>query len=70
MVDPLKLFFSGTSGPISMYVLLGPGISLFFSNDDHGLTFDLLYDNVTFCKLIFYIGKCDNDGFLGNYCSL
>ena len=23
-----------------------------------------------FCKIGFYMGKCDNDGFFGNYCKL
>ena len=28
---------------------------------------DPLYGNENFCNLGFYMGKCDNDGFFGNY---
>ena len=31
---------------------------------------DIFYSMVKFCKLGFYMGKSDNDGFFGNYCIL
>ena len=31
---------------------------------------DLFYGKVKFCNLGFYMGKCDNDRFFGNYCIL
>ena len=31
---------------------------------------DLDLFNGKFCNLGFYMGKCDNDGFFGNYCIL
>ena len=34
------------------------------------LNVGIFYDKVKFRNLDFYKGKCDNDGFLGNYCSL
>ena len=32
--------------------------------------YDLFYGNVKFFNLGFYVGKCDNNGFFGNYCIL
>ena len=65
----LKIFFPGTTGQILMKHCMKhqrPKPFIICSNND--LT--VFYGKVRFCNLGFYMGKCDNDGFLGNHCIL
>ena len=70
--NTLQIFFTGTSWPISMkpvvkHLRFGPII--FCSNDNSGLPSTYFMARSKYCKLGFYIEKCDN-GFFGNYCIL
>ena len=68
----LKIFFPGTTGLILVKLCMKhqkPKPFTFCSNYDTGLTLTY-YGNVRFCNLGLYMGKCDNDGFFGNYCNL
>ena len=62
--NTLKIFFLGTTGLVLMKLRMKhqrPKLFIFCSNYD---------PEVKFCNLGFYMGKCDNDGFFGNYCIL
>ena len=54
--NTLKIFFPGTTGQILMKLCMKHQTPKPFK--------------VKFCILGFYMGKCDNDGFFGNYCIL
>ena len=76
--NPVKVFFSGTDGPMAMGLGMrhwehGPIIVC--THDDPGLTltycmawsnFDLLYGMVEFGPVCFGVGKSDNNGFFRN----
>ena len=70
----LKIFFLGTTGQILMKLCMKhqrpkPFI-INLSKLLPWVDLDLLYGKVKFWNLGFYMGKCDNDGFFGNYCIL
>ena len=72
MEKPFKNRLLLTSGLISMKLdmkRLGIKPIIVYSNDEW-VDLDLFYSKVRFCNLGIYIGKCDKDGFFGNYWSL
>ena len=71
--NTLKIFFPGTTGQILMKLCIKhqrPNPLIMCANYDPGLTLTYFTASSDFCNLGFYIGKCDNDGFFGNYCIL
>ena len=47
---------------------LGIKSIIVYSNDDPELTLTNFTAKSKLCKIGFYMGKCDIDGFFGNYC--
>ena len=75
--NPLKIFYPGTSGIISMKLSMNhqglpPNIICYINLLKllPWVDLDLFFSKVKFCNLGFYIEKYDSDGFFGNYCSL
>ena len=71
--NTLKIFLPGTTGQILMKLCMKnqrPNSFIICANYYLWVDLDLFYGKVKFCNLGFYMGKCDNDGFFGNYCIL
>ena len=65
------LLFRNYSGQILMKLCMKhqrPKPFIICANYDPWVDLDLFYGKVKFCNLGFYMGKCDNNGFFGNYC--
>ena len=72
-INPLQIFFPGTSGPILTKLGMKHwrlNFIIFCSNDNHRLAMTCFTAWSMFFNLGFYRRKCDNDGFLENYCIL
>ena len=70
---PSKIYFSGTGRPISMKLGMqhrGLLPIIVCSNDDPRGDLGLFYGTVKFGNVGFSKGKCENNVFFGNYCSL
>ena len=70
--NPLKIF-SRTGGPISTKLcMLHRGLQpiIVCSNDDPRMTLAYFTARLIFENIGFYMGKGENNGYFGNYCSL
>ena len=71
--NTLQIYFPGTSGLILRKLGMKHwrrNLIIAWSKDNPGLTLTYFMARSNFATKAFMWGRCDNDGFFGNYCSL